>query len=109
MPYTNASPTRPAFMPLSHRYSCQLILAWISLALRAPSILVKTNWAKTRGLLEFHFQSNTPQHSAARTAVNRRPTFHEGMEYQLADGADIRLQQLCHVASFETLPARCFP
>ena len=75
--------------------------------MRVPSVLVSTTWVKTRVLSEFHFRFSTPRHSAARTAVNRRPTFPGLVKYQLAYCAAIRLQRLCKVASSGTPPARC--
>ena len=74
LPSANASLTRPAYIPLSQGYSQRSILARISLSLWVIRVVVSTTWAKTRGLLEFHFQSINPRHCTASTAVNRRPT-----------------------------------
>ena len=109
LPSANESPTRPACMPLSQRSSRRSILARIYLVLRVPSVLVNTTWANTRGLSEFYFWSSTPCHSIVKTALNRRPTFPGGVEYQLSDYAASRLKRLCHVASYGTPPARCVP
>ena len=70
----------------------QSILAEFYQALQAPMILVKTTWANTRGLSEFHFRLNTPHHSAASNVVSRRPTFPGGVEYQLVYCAPSHLQ-----------------
>ena len=96
-------------MPLSQRSNRRSILARIYLTLHAPSVFVKTTWAKTRGLSEFHLRSSNPRHSAARTEVNRRPTFPRGVEYHLADCTASHLHLLCHLASSGTHPARCVP
>ena len=63
----------------------RVILARIYWDRRTPNILVRTMWAKTRGLLEFQLLVRTPHHSAAKIALNRRPTAPEGVAYQLAD------------------------
>ena len=105
----NTSPTRPTCVPLYHRSRRRSILAWIYLALWEPSVWVKTTWAKTRGILEFHIRLSTPRHSAARTAVNQLPTFPGGVDCHLANCAASRLQRLCQVASSGTPPYRCFP
>ena len=84
-PSALASPTRPAWRPLSQRSICCISLALISRALQTPNIFVRTTWAKTRGISEFQLLPITPRHSADKITVRQRPTAPEGVAYQLAD------------------------
>ena len=84
-PSASASPTSPTCWPLSQRSIGLVIWARISWALRTPNVFIRTTWAKTRGLFEFQLLPRTPRHSAAKIAVNRRPTAPEGVAYQLSD------------------------
>ena len=89
----NTSLTKPECIPLSLRSSWRLILVQISLALRAPRVLVKTTLAKMRILLELHFQSSTP--SPLRGQYCSEPVDHlngGGVDYQLSDCAASFLQ-----------------
>ena len=78
----NASPTRPVCITLSQRSSWWSILARNSLALWGLRLFVSTTWKNTRDILEFHFRSSAPRHSAARITINRCSTFPGGGEVQ---------------------------
>ena len=106
-PSASASPTRPSFWTLSQRSMRLVILSRISRARRTTNVFVRTKWAKTRGLSEFQLLLRSPRHSAARIAVNQRPTAPEGVAYQLADCAASRRQRRCHTASSAIPPFRC--
>ena len=84
-------------------------LARISQAWLTPNILVRTTWAKMRGLSEFQLHEITPRHSAAKISVKRRPTAPKGVAYQIADYASSRRQKRCHAASSAIPPSRCDP
>ena len=108
-PYASASPTRPAWRPLSQSSICLVIRYKISLALRKPNVFVRTTWEKMRGLSEFQVLPSIPHHSAASMAMNRIPTAPEGLAYQLVGCAEIRFQQRFKIASSVTPPSRCDP
>ena len=59
-PYTSASPTRPAWRPISQRYILLKIIFLISLSLRTLNILVSITWAKKRGISESQILLITP-------------------------------------------------
>ena len=71
--------------------------------------LCEDDVGKTRGLSEFQVLPSTPCHSAAIMTMNRCPTVPEGVEYQIANFATSRRQQLCQIASSATPLSRCDP
>ena len=86
-PSTSTSPTRPVWTPFHQRSTLLVIWDQIYLDLRTPRVFMRRTWVNKGGLSELHVLKRNSRHSAARMAMNQRPTKPEGMVYQLYECA----------------------
>ena len=102
-PFSSSFTNRPKWRPLYQRFILLVIPDLISLDLQIPNVFVNILWSKMRGVSEFQLLSRTPHHSAARIAMNRRPTAPGGVAYHLANCAVRRHQHHFNISLYMNL------